>query len=209
MFKNFKLGAVVAYLGGQFAYAIKVIFMGSPMVRSRTVDVAFTYRMGAGFAGDINRTHPFSSLPGLTNVTNPPRRTGDGMLVDTATNSYRGFIAGDASATPVALGGVHVRSFPTQQTTAGMTADLGVSVPPTSGVLDVLRSGYIMVQIPPGVAVTKNGPVWVWCVATSGANRQGAFAGAASTGNTVPINNARFMGPADPQGVAELEVWMG
>ena len=31
--------------------------------RQKTRDVAFTFRMGAGFAGDVNRTHPASIEP--------------------------------------------------------------------------------------------------------------------------------------------------
>ena len=183
------------------------VFVGPKLTRSMTHDVAFPFRMGAGFAGDINRVHPFSVLPGLINDTTPPRLYGDPVLVDAATNAYRGFVAADASATAVPLLGVTVRSFPTQQTTGGMASAIGAAVPPVSGVMDALRAGYIMVKLPAGRVVTKGQAAFVWATATAGLNIQGGFQDVASAGNTVPLANARFTGPADATGIVELEVW--
>ncbi len=66
--------------------------------RARTHDVAFTYRMGGGFPGDVNRTHPASILPGLMNATTPVRLYGDPVLVNQADNTVRGFAASDLGA---------------------------------------------------------------------------------------------------------------
>ncbi len=187
------------------AFILAVLF-GPPTFRLRTCDVAFTYRMGAGFPGDINRTHPFSVLPGLANATTPPRNYGDPVLVDTATNSYKGVVSGDQSPTPLAFQGVIVRPYPMQQSSGGMSAAIGTAAAPTSGVIDICEEGYIMVKIPPGVTVTKNGTVYVWCAANSGNHVQGACEGAASAGNTVPVINAKFNGPADASGNVEIRV---
>lgn len=184
-----------------------ILLFGPPIVRARTCDVAFTYRMGAGFPGDVNRTHPFSVLPGLTNTTTPPRAYGDPVFVNTADNTYRGAVSGDNNATAAAIAGVLVRPYPTQQQSGGMSASLGAAVPPTSGVLDVLRDGYIMVKLPAGRTVTKNGTPFLWCAASASGNIQGQLMEAASAGNTLPVSNARFTGPADANGNAELEVW--
>lgn len=183
------------------------LLFGPPVFRARTCDVAFGYRMGGGFPGDVNRTHPFSVLPGLINTTTPPRRAGDGVLVNTADNSLKGVVAGDNNASAISIYGIAVRSYPTQQTTGGMSSAFGAAALPTSGVGDFCRQGFIMVKIPPGVTVTKGGTPYLWCAADSGNHLQGAFEGAASAGNTVPVSNAKFNGPADSNGVVELEIW--
>lgn len=183
------------------------LLMGPPSFRARTCDVAFSFRMGAGFPGDINRTNPFSAVPVLINTTNPPAAYGNPVLVDTATNSVRGVIAADGSATPAAIYGVAVRPFPTQQASGGMSSALGSAAPPASGVMDVLRGGFIMAKLPAGVTVAKGGTVYVWAAATSGNNIQGALVGAANGTNTLTVTNAVFNGPADSNGNVEIEVW--
>lgn len=176
------------------------------IARVRTHDVAFTYRMGAGYPGDVNRTHPASILPGLMNVTNPVRLYGDPVLIDTATNSYRGFLAGDTAITK--LSGVLVRPYPTQQTTGGMASAFGAAVPPVTGVVDVLEDGYMIVRCNNFAAQqpTKGGAVYVWIAASSGAHVQGGFE-SVSSGSTVTISNAMWNGPCDANGVGELKVW--
>jgi hypothetical protein len=196
----------VGMLASATAFAQSLLF-GPPSFRARTCDVAIGYRMQAGFPGDVNRTHPVSIMPGLTNTTTPPRHFGDALLVNTADNTYKGVVAGDNNASAAVFAGVCVRSYPTQQSSGGMSSSFGTAVPPASGVMDVCREGYIFVKIPPSVTVTKGGTPYVWCAADSGNHLQGAFEGAASAGNTVPVANARFTGPADATGVVELEIW--
>ncbi len=176
-------------------------------VRARTCDVAFTFRMGAGFPGDVNRTHPASILPGLMDVSDPVRLYGDPVLIDTTTNSYRGVLVGDSAVTEIA--GVLVRPYPTQQTTGGMSASLGAATPPVTGVVDVLRSGFIMVRCNNFAATppTKGGAVHVWITASAGVHVQGGFESAADAGDTIAITNARFNGPPDANGICEIEVW--
>lgn len=182
-----------------------ILLFGSP-IRSTTHDVAFTFRMGAGSPGDVNRTHPASIISGLINTTTPPRYYGDFVLNDATTNSYKGVVAGDGSATALKFAGVAVRPFPTQQNSGGMSSPLGEAAAPTSGVLDVLDDGFIMVKIPAGVTVAKGGTVYVWCAASTGNHVQGRCEGAASSTNTVPVANAYFTGPADANGVVEVRV---
>lgn len=189
------------------AWSLARLGFGEDNLSRFTTDVAFTYRMGAGFPGDVNRTHPASILPALINTTTPPRAFGDPVIVNTADNTVKGVVPGDNNATAAAVYGITVRSYPTQQQSGGMSSALGAAVPPTSGIMDVLRQGFIFVKLPAGAAVTKNGIPYIWCAATSGNNIQGAFVAAASAGNTLPVSNARFTGPADANGVAELEVW--
>lgn len=203
------MNSIFSLLAGLVALIMRplaAIFFGPPMV-VRTNDVAFAYRMGAGFPGDVNRTHPASIVPGLQNTTTPIRAYGDGALVDTASNSYKGVIAGDGSATPLNIAGVLVRPYPSQQVGGGLDASIGAAAPPVSGVVDLLVTGFIMVKIPAGQTVTKNGTPYLWCAASAGSNVQGHFTGAANSTNTVPVANARFTGPADADGNVEIEVW--
>ncbi len=174
--------------------------------RRRTRDVAFTYRMGAGFAGDINRTHPFSSEASLIDPTNPPLGYGLAVLPVAASNGVRQMAAADQGGTYIY--GVTVRPYPTQQQSGGMSASIGTTTPPVSGVIDILKLGYIMVPIvnTGGAPATKGGAVFVWCAASGGGHLQGGFETAATGGSTIalPLTFATFNGPADSSGIGEL-----
>lgn len=194
------------YIQTLLAGFLAFIGLGPTNLRRFTTDVAFTFRMGAGFPGDVNRTHPFGIVPGLQDATTPVRNYGDAVLSST-NNTIKGVVAGDGSATPINIYGALVRPYPTQQRSGGDSAAIGAAAVPATGVQDVCELGYIMVKIPAGVAVTKGGTPYIWCAATSGVNIQGSFAGAANSTNTVPVLNGRFTGPADANGNVELEIW--
>ena len=182
------------------------LLVGPPAFRARTCDVAFSYRMGAGFPGDVNRMHPASIVAGLLDSVNTFRNYGEPAIFGTA-NNYRGVVAADQSATAIKIAGVIVRPYPTQQMSGGMTATLGAATPPAAGVADFLSSGFIMVKMKAGVTVKKGDPVFVWATATETVNIQGEYQAAATASKTVPITNARFNGPADALGNVEIEVW--
>ena len=177
---------------------------------ARTTDVAFPYRMGAGFPGEVTRSSFSNQIePCLINVATPPLAYGCAVLVDTATNSVRQMAAGDTAVTKIY--GVTVRPFPQQQaSTAGGqygAVALGTAgVPPTSGVIDVIREGYVMVKLSNGGTVTKQGPVFVWVAASTGNHVQGGFEAAASAGNTAALADCWFNGPSDANGIVELYI---
>lgn len=184
------------------------LFMGPKTFRARTCDVAFPYRMGGGFPGDVNRTHPASIVPRLLNTSvQAPRAYGDPVLMNAADGSVRGLVAGDGSAAPGAIFGVLVRPYPTQQMTGGPTSTIGAAVPGAGGPGDVLRQGFIMMKLPAGAVVQAGGQVFVWAAATSGNNIQGRLVAAANGTNTYSVTNAAFTGPADADGNVEVEVW--
>jgi len=184
----------------------------APITRARTRDVAFTYRMGAGFPGDVNRTHPASIVPGLQDTNDPVRLYGDPVLFDATDNTYRGFTTADTGDAQL-IAGVLVRPYPTQQQSGGMSATLGAAVPPTSGVIDVLDDGFVIVKCnnfganPP----KKGGDVWVWVVASTGNHVIGGFEAAedATPANTSKVLNAQWVSPPDAAGIAEMRVWPG
>lgn len=182
-----------------------VIRSGRLVGRARTRDVAYSYRMGAGFAGDVNRMHPASIEAAKIDPTNPPTFFGQPVLANGAANSVRAFLATDTAVTDAY--GVTVRPFPTQQATASLAyaqANFGSGGPSTAQALDVLRSGYILVPVVG--ATTKGGAVFIWVTASSGAHVQGGFEAAANGVNTIALPTTKFQwnGPADANGIAEL-----
>lgn len=107
-------------------------------------------------------------------------------------------VAGDAA---IAYGLLE-RPFPTQGVNASDA--LGTSVPPTSGEANVLVQGYMTVFVQLGAATCAAGSaVYMRSSAASGGQPLGGLEGATSGANTV-IPNARWMGPADANGNAEI-----
>lgn len=176
-------------------------------IRARTRDVSFGYRMGTGFPGDVNRTHPFSAVPGLMDTTNPVRLYGDPVLINTAANSYRGLLTSDTAVTKI--DGVLVRPYPISQTTGGMTASFGAAVPPVGpSVCDVLNEGFILARCNNFAAQqpTKGGAVFIWVAASTGAHVLGGFE-SVTNASAIAITNAKWAGPVDPvTGVGEIQV---
>ena len=188
------------------AVAIAALFGRSTIRRGRADarDVAFLGRMGAGSPGEVNRTHPASIEPALIGTVAP---TGYGMAVTPdAANGLRMFQAGDTALTNA--WGFVVRPYPTQQTSGGMNASFGAGTPPASGVQDVMRSGYMTVQLNDITAVVKKGdPVFIECAVTAGIHVQGGFEVLASgTTAALDANKYAFNGPCDVNGVVEISV---
>lgn len=176
-------------------------------MKKLTIDAAFTYRMGAGFAGTVNRTHPASIQPDAVNATNPPTAFGIPVLADATTNTVRMFIAADASTTAIKAYGLTVRPYPFQQSTSSTAyagAALGSAAPAVGQPIDDLTDGYILASVV-GTAA-KGAQAYVWCAASTGSHVQGGLEAAASSGNTVPLTNVFFNGPADASGVAEVRI---
>lgn len=173
--------------------------------RAPTIDVAFNYRMPAGFAGDVNRTHPASIEPCLLDPTNPPTFYGQAVVVNPSSQGVRKVgVTDDTALTDIY--GVTVRPYPTQQQTGGMSASFGSGAIPSAQPVDILKSGYIMVPVV-GTPV-KGGTVYVWAKPNSGQHVAGGFEAAASGGNTMalPSYNYSWNGGPDANGIAELIV---
>lgn len=180
-------------------------------------DVAFPFRMGAGFAGDINRTHPFSTEPNFNDATHPVAAFGYPCLVNSAGNGVRGIIASDTTL-PVGIWGIVTRPWPFQQALTagtpygGIGFDTSPGVPASGQAVDVLKSGYVMVKVY-GVttALVKGTPAYVRVV-IGGSSPAGVVVGGIESVNdtsgggalTVLIPNAYFNGAPDSNGIAEL-----
>ena len=179
--------------------AAPAIFCGSRFTR----DISFTYRMPAGMAGDVNRTHPVSIEPALVDATNPPTFTGQACVLDVTSHNVR--YVGVVDDTALAdIYGVVVRSYPMQQQSGGMASSFGNALVAVAQPVDVLKSGYIMVPVV-GVPV-KGGQVFVWAKPASGIHVPGGFEAVASAGNTIalPLNFYSFNGGPDANGICEV-----
>lgn len=168
--------------------------------------VAYAYRMGIGWAGDITRHH-FQTEPCAASAATPPTAFGQPVTVDQTTQTVRPLVVGDVALT--AIYGITVRMFPGQMAVAPLPyggSPLGYNTTPPSPPqpIDILRSGYIVVPV---VGASKKGmPVFIWVAATAAPHVQGGFEIAASAGNTVALTDSRttFNGSPDASGMVEL-----
>lgn len=175
-----------------------------------TKDIAFKYRMGAGFPGDVNRTHPASISPEMICVATPPTAYGQAVLAAAANAGVRPFGAGDGAIDTV--WGVTVRPFPTSPggnvVAPGAASALGGGTPPATGVIDVCRSGYMMAKIPAAEAALalKGSAVFVRVAAAAADDPVGGFKAQADGGNTAALDPEKynFNGNADANGNVEV-----
>ncbi len=164
---------------------------------------AILYRMLAGFPGDVNRTHPASIEPVKIDASAPPTFYGQLVAVDPTTQGVRPVAnADDATSNQY---GITVRPYPFQPSSASNygAAGFGAGTPPVAGLMDVLRSGYIMAPIN-GTPV-KGARVYVWTSPDSGAHVQGGFetVDPATDGFVLPANTT-FQGGVDANGTGEI-----
>lgn len=174
--------------------------------RCKTRDVAFQFRMGAAFPGDVNRTHPFNVTPELIDSLSPPTLYGQAVIL-AADGSVRPFAGGDGAQLPW---GFTVRPYPSQQATSaslGAPASFGAATPPATGVIDVLRSGFIMVQLALNNAgtVVKGAQVYV-SISAVGGHTIGTIEAGAVGGSNVALTGCFFNGTPDANGFVEVSV---
>jgi len=189
-------------------------FVGRARVRDAFDPMAFQFRMGAGYAGEVNRKHPFEILAHQMDATNPPTFYGQAVVIDATSKRIRRVIAGDTGLTNIY--GVTVRPFPFQDPGSagvfGAQAFGAVTTVLPNQAIDVLVKGFILVPIVTTAASLPGlgDSVSVWAAAASGAHLQGGFETASPGGSGFTIvGSTRFMGPTDLQmgalqGIGEL-----
>jgi hypothetical protein len=180
------------------------MFAGSFRTRDTVSGTAISFRMPAGIPGGVNRTHPASIEPVLIDSSAPPTLYGQGVVIDPTTQGVRPIAAtGDTGLTDVY--GITVRPFPLEQQTT--TGSLYTAVPPTSGLMDVLKFGYISIGFnKSGSAPVKGGAAYIWAAATAGAHLVGGWE-TASSGSTIEIGTpprTNYQGGWDANDVGEL-----
>lgn len=158
-------------------------------------------RMSVGIAGDVSR----------------PSATVESMLIDSAAppTSFGQFcklvagklqpctLAGDVAAAVNV--GLSVRPFPSPNP-AGTSQGMGAGSPPASGILDVMRRGYMTVVVKGSGSPVKGSAVYL-CTTAGGAMALGDIVNAASPGSSAAgtlIPGATFQGAPDAQGNVEI-----
>lgn len=149
--------------------------------------------MPAGIPGDISRKNSAVVEPQIADsddlVYGNPVKMDDGKILPIES----GDIAADVY-------GFLVRPYPTQAS----QDPLGVSTPPSDGIVDVLKSGYMTVLLHNTTPATKAGAVYVRVADAAAGKPIGGIEAAADGGDCVAIVGAYFMGPADADGNVEI-----
>lgn len=159
--------------------------------------VAIVTRAPAGFPGRISRSDSLTAQQEIIDSGTPP--TIFGGVVKMVSGKIQPIASGDAGS--VAYGFL-INPYPTQSSTNGLGSS---PTPPTSGIADVLKRGYMTVPLAKGTAA-KNGQVYV--VTTAGGTVSVGdivtSASPAGGGTGVAVTGAFFMGPADAGGIVEI-----
>ncbi|WP_241301015.1 structural cement protein Gp24 [Burkholderia cenocepacia] len=161
---------------------------------------AYQYRMPAGFAGDLQRAEVATIETQLIDPAAPP--TAFGVPVKMVNGKIQPI--NNAADTAALVYGVNLRAYPIQ---GNGTDPLGTSTPPTSGVTDILKRGYVNAALGGTAPATKNGTVYVRVAAAAAGKPLGGFEAAVDGTNTVAMPaNWYFTGPADAYGIVEIAV---
>lgn len=159
--------------------------------------VAYVTRVPAGFVGQISRFDSITTQPEVVDSSTPP--TAFGSVVKLVSGKVQPVASGDAGSVTY---GILVNPYPHQSTTNALGT---AATPPTSGLVTVMRRGYISMKLVVGTAA-KNGQVYV--VTTAGGSvAVGDIVTSTSPaggGTGVAVTGAFFMGPADANGVVEV-----
>ena len=184
---------------------------GEFIARAKTRDAinpsAFGFRMGAGVAGTLTRTHPASVSAYLNDATYPLTSYGQAVLFNPSGNDVRAILTTDSAITTI--DGVTVRPYPTSDVptaTVGAPSSFGAGAPPASMPVDVATFGSILVPVSGAVTnVALGAPVYVWIVASSDAHVLGGFEADNGSSNTIALPTKwKWGGPPDANGIAEL-----
>jgi len=159
---------------------------------------SFLYRMPAGIPGDMNRVQAAVVTPEIITPygnTGAPAAYGLASVIDATSGQLRTVGASDTY-----IHGFLARPFPTNSSQNG----IGTSTPPTSGVCDLMRRGFMTVLLGGSTAAFNGAPVYVWTAASSGLHVQGQVEVANPSGNGIAISGAYFTGAADSNGNVEI-----
>lgn len=158
---------------------------------------AFQYRMPAGIPGALTRLENQSTEAALLDTTNFPTAYGVPVAIDATSKGARKIMAGDTAAS---VYGFYVRPYVTQN----VNDPLGTSTPPSSGIGNVLKRGYMTVKLNGATAAVKNGTVYIRTAAGTGTIIGGVEAAADGTNTFAIASNTYFTGPADANGNVEI-----
>lgn len=158
---------------------------------------AFIYNMPAGIAGDVTRKEHSKIESHIMDANYPVTKYG--IPVKMVSGKIRPMAASD-SGQPY---GFSVRPYPAL---SSASEALGTATPATDQPIDVLVSGYIIVDNKEGTPA-KGGAVYYRSQELVDATKIGQIEAAsdASPETNVAITNALFMGSADSDGNVEIK----
>lgn len=160
---------------------------------SNTVFLKF---MPYGPAGVLSRPHVHTNEPQVQSAANPV------ILYGVPVKMVSGFATAiAASDTASVIYGFSVRQFPRMDFTYAV--GFGNAVPPAKGTIDIMRRGYMLVQVNAGVAAPQ-GIVYMRVATPAAGKPIGGIEAVADGANTVVVAGAQFMNAADENGVAEI-----
>ena len=176
-------------------------------------DVAFQFRMGAGFAGSVNTSHPANIRGFLKDPSNPPTFFGQPVILNPSSNAVRAVLDTDRSGGVHDVFGVIVRPYPFLGSTAPTNAYAGTGPQGTlpwggtqlpDGAVDVLLSGNIMVSV---YGTPSNGSVaYIWTANNTPPHTMGGWEASdpSTSGFSITWDKTQFGSPPDASGIAEL-----
>ena len=165
-----------------------------------------TRSLGA-FPGDLTRpTAPFTIEPAAVLSTTTTLSFGAPVALDTS-GKIRAIVTGDSTAASVY--GFLVRVFPTQSSVgpnAPFGTNTGVDI---NNTVNILRDGYIAVNVVAPVAPVKGGAVYIQYVADTVSGTLipiGAITTASDASKNFVLPGAEFTGGIDANGNSEIRV---
>lgn len=163
---------------------------------------AITLRMNAAIAGAVTRSYPGQVITQeVIDATTPP--TAYGQPVKLVAGKIQPMGSTDAATL---IYGITVRPYPSTDKTS-TAPGYGSGTPPTSGIIDVMRIGFVGVKLAVGTAARG---AQAYVVTTAGGTVNiGDVVDAASPaggGTAVAPANWLFTGAADASGNTEISV---
>lgn len=160
---------------------------------------AITTRMNVAIPGAISRSFAGQVISQeIIDPNTPPTKFG--QPVKLVAGKVQPLASGDAAAL---IYGVTVRAYPTQDATGSASA-YGPGTPPSSGIIDILRVGFIGVALANGTAA-RGAQAYVRTTVNGSLAIGGVEDNTTSTGLVTPAG-WYFTGPADASGNAELAI---
>lgn len=160
---------------------------------------SITLRMNVAVPGAVTRSYAGQVISQeVINSTNPP--TAYGQPVKLVNGQVQPMGSGDAATL---IYGITVRPYPTQDAT-GASSAYGPGTPPTSGIIDVMRMGYIGAKLANGTAA-RGAQAYVRTTVNGSLAIGGIEDNTTSSGLVAP-SLWTFTGPADASGNVELAI---
>ena len=168
---------------------------------------ALMYRMNAGIPGEVSRfqTYGCTISPEKQHNTTPMTLYGQVAIMAAANAGVRPATAGDATADME--WGFLVRPFPGADIGVGFpsgTVGFGAGTPFLTGVVDIMRRGFMTIQLGGPTAAAKGGIGNLWTAASGAGHTQGLLEAASAGASGFVMNRVRFQGPADASGNTEI-----